>query len=47
MKNKRFLYTTNPEEHFENAIYEFNWNKKAIEDLDTSEYMLGSGHIYQ
>ena len=46
-KKKRFLYTRNPEKHFEKAIYEFDRNKKAIEDLDTSEYKLGSGHIYQ
>ena len=45
-KNKRFLYTRNLEKYFENTVYEFDRNKKAIEDLDTSDYKLGSGHIY-
>ncbi len=41
MKNKRFLYTRNPEKHFEKEIYEFDRNNRAIEDLDTSDYKLG------
>ena len=45
-KNKRFLFTRNPEKHFEKAISEFDKNIKAIDDIAMPDYKLGSGHIY-
>ena len=33
--------------HSKYLVKEFNFNKKEIENLDISDYKLGSGHIYQ
>ena len=49
-KTKKFLYPLDFYENmlFEDALNEFDKNKKAIDDLDTSSaYKLESGHIYQ
>ena len=45
-KTKKWLYPRDSLKHFEDAINEFDKNKKAIEDLDLSDYKLGDGHIY-
>jgi len=44
---KRFLYTKTPEHQLLPIITEFDKNKRAIDDLDRSDYKLGSGHLYQ
>jgi len=44
---KRFLYTRTPEQQLQPIITEFNKNKRAIDDLDRSDYRLGTGHLYQ
>lgn len=42
----KWLYPKGSEKDFKDAINEFDKTKKAIDDLDTSDYKLGSGHIY-
>ncbi|MDO7171304.1 hypothetical protein [Mariniflexile sp. AS56] len=46
-KTKIGLYTVTPENQWQDAVNLFEENKKAIDDLDLSDYKLGSGHIYE
>jgi hypothetical protein len=47
IKYKRFHYMINRGKYIEDAINEFDKNKKAIDEIDMSGYKLGSGHIYE
>lgn len=40
------LYSQDSEKHFEDAIKAFDKTKKEIDNLDISDYKLGSSHIY-
>ncbi|GAB1857991.1 hypothetical protein MHTCC0001_28280 [Flavobacteriaceae bacterium MHTCC 0001] len=46
IKTKIGLYTIPPEIQWQDAINEFDKNKKAIDELDISDYRLGNDHIY-
>ena len=43
---KKFLYTITPEKQWSEATNAFDKNKKELDNLDLSDYKLGSGHIY-
>ena len=44
--NESLLYDITPEEQYSEAINIFDNNMKVINDLDLTDYKLGSGHIY-
>jgi hypothetical protein len=43
---KKLLYTVTPEEQWSKAIDAFDKNKKELDNLDITDYKLGSVHIY-
>lgn len=43
---KRGLYTMTPGKQWSKNTNEFDKNFKSIEDIDLSNYKLGSGHVY-
>lgn len=43
---KKFLYTVTPEKQWSKAIDTFDKNKKDLDNLDITNYKLGSKHIY-
>ncbi|CAH8283143.1 hypothetical protein EV196_102118 [Mariniflexile fucanivorans] len=46
-RTKRGLYTITPEKQWSKNIKEFDKNLKSIDDIDLSNYKLGSGHLYE
>lgn len=46
-KTKIGLYTITPEQQWKKEIDEFDNNLKSIENIETFNYKLGSGHLYE
>lgn len=45
-RTKIGLYSITPEKQWSKNINEFDKNFKSIENIDLSNYKLGSGHLY-
>lgn len=44
--NDSLIYTISPEEEYAENLKAFDENLIAIDNMDVSDYKLGSGHIY-